>query len=109
MKYVKEKLENYNGLLAEASKEQIKPNDILCYDHYEVLRVKKYLEKILRQIYSEKVSVTYINKELSLIYKYYKEIETSKDQLQSCIDILSTNIGITRCQASGENVVLEEK
>ena len=73
-------------------------NETLRHDNYEVLRVKKDIEKILEQICAEKRSVTSSNKEISQRCKYSKEIETAKDQLQSHIDSLSKNLEITQCQ-----------
>ena len=107
MKYVKEKLENYNELLDEASKHQTNLNETLCRDNSEVLRVKKDLEKIIYQLCTEKIPVTSNNKEISQRCKYSEEIETSKDQLQIRIDSPSTNIETTWCQENQVNVVLK--
>ena len=53
--------------------------------------------KKMEIICSEKTSVTSNNKELYKRCKYSKEIENSKDRLQSCINNLSTNTEINRC------------
>ena len=50
MKSVKENLEKYNKLLDEAIKHQTKLNETLRHDNYEVLRVKKDIEKILEKL-----------------------------------------------------------
>ena len=73
----------------------------------EVLRLNKYLEKILERLCADKRSVTSNNKYISQRCKHSKEIETAKYQLQSRIDSPSTNLEITRCQANEANVVLE--
>ena len=70
------------------------------HENSEVLRVKKYLEKILELVCAEKTSVTSNNKELSHRYKYSKEIETAKDQVQSRIDSVSTHFDTTWCQVN---------
>ena len=86
MKAVKKIQDNYNELLSEANKHQTKLNETLRHDNYELLRVKKYPEKILEQLCAEKISVTYSNKDLSQRCKYSKKKETAKDKLQSRID-----------------------
>ena len=107
MKSVKENLEKYNELLYEYSKHQTKLNSNLRLENSEVLGVDKCLKKRLEQLCAEKRSVTSNNKDISQRCKYSKNIETAKDQLQICIDSLSTNIETPRCQANEANVVLE--
>ena len=65
------------------------------HENSEVLRVKKYLEKILELVCAEKTSLTSNKNDISQIYKYCKEKENAKDQLQSRIDSHSKNIEIT--------------
>ena len=60
----------------------------------------------MEQIRAEKTSVKSNNKDLSNIYKYYKEIETAKDKPQSRIDSLSTNIETTWYKSNEAIVVL---
>ena len=107
MKAVNDKLKKYNELLSEARKHQIKINETLRFENSELLRLKKSSKKILERLCEEKKSITPNTKELPQKCKYYKEIETVKDKLQSRIDSLSTKIETTWCQKNEENVVLE--
>ena len=93
--------------MAEASKHQTNLNENLRHENSEVLRLKKDMEKRLERLCAEKTSVTSYNKELSQRSKYYRDIETAKDQTQSRIDSLLKNIEITWCRANVENLVLE--
>ena len=79
------------------------------FENSELLRLKKSSKKILERLCEEKKSITPNTKELPQKCKYYKEIETVKDKLQSCIDSLSKNLEITRCQANQKNIVLKEE
>ena len=92
MKAVNEKLDKYNEILDKSSKHKTKLNENLLHENSEVLRVKKDLYKILEWLCADKTSVTSNNKDLYQICKYSKEIENAKYQLQSRIDIPSTNL-----------------
>ena len=78
----------------------------MCHDNSELLRVKKDPDKILVWLCAEKRSVTSNNTEHSQRCKYTKDIETSKDKLQSRIDSLSKNHETTRYQENEANVVM---
>ena len=51
MKSVNEKIEEYNGLMAESRTHQKKLNENLRHENSEVLRVKKDIEQGLEQLW----------------------------------------------------------